>query len=41
MVSKILDGEIVIASHNKGKIVEFSDLFKDYNLNLSSSVASK
>ena len=37
MVSKILDGEIVIASHNKGKITEFSDLFKDYNLNLSSS----
>ncbi len=37
MVSKILDGEIVIASHNKGKIIEFSDLFKDYNLNLSSS----
>ena len=37
MVSKILDGEIVIASHNKGKIVEFSDLFKDYDLNLSSS----
>ena len=37
MVSKILDGEIVIASHNKGKITEFSDLFKEYNLNLSSS----
>ena len=37
MVSKILDGEIVIASHNKGKITEFSDLIKDYNLNLSSS----
>ncbi len=37
MVSKILDGEIVLASYNKGKIVEFSDLFKDYNLNLSSS----
>jgi len=37
MVSKILDSEIVIASHNKGKIIEFSDLFKDYNLNLSSS----
>ena len=37
MVSKILDDEIVIASHNKGKISEFSDLFKDYNLNLSSS----
>ena len=37
MVSKILDGEIVIASHNKGKITEFSNLFKEYNLNLSSS----
>ena len=37
MVLKILDGEIVIASHNKGKIIEFSDLFKDYKLKLSSS----
>ena len=37
MVSKLLDDEIVIASHNKGKIVEFADLFKDYKLNLSSS----
>ncbi len=37
MVSKLLDDEIVIASHNKGKIVEFADLFRGYNLNLSSS----
>ena len=34
MVSKLLDEEIVIASHNKGKIIEFADLFKDYQLNL-------
>ena len=37
MVSKLLDDEIVIASHNKGKIVEFVDLFKEYKLNLSYS----
>ena len=37
MALKILDGEIVIASHNKGKITEFSDLFKDYKLKLFSS----
>ena len=37
MVSKLLDDEIVIASHNKGKIVEFADLFRGYNLNLSST----
>ena len=33
----ILDEEIVIASHNSGKIKEFRDLFKKYKIKIKSA----